>query len=87
MRLHAYLTRNDIRVDDFAAAIGVSSLSTIYRYIRGERIPCSRTMERIRDLTGGAVTADDFFRSREWWQSRQARQLAERTLERSSYWA
>jgi transcriptional regulator with XRE-family HTH domain len=86
MRLHAYLNRNGIRVDDFAVAIGVSSLSTVYRYLRGERIPNARAMEKIRDITGGAVTADDFFRSREWWQIRRARELAEASQSRSAAW-
>ena len=90
MRLHAYLTRNSIRVDDFAVAIGVASLSTIYRYMRGERIPCARTMEQIRELTGGLVTADDFFKSRQWWQTRRARELAEQAhsqVTRQRLWA
>ena len=87
MRLHAYLTRNGIRVDDFAAAVGVASLSTIYRYMRGERIPCARAMERIRELTAGSVTADDFFRSHEWWQLRRARELASATDSRTAHWA
>ncbi len=72
MRLQTYLTRNGIGIDDFALAIGVSSLSTVYRYLRAERTPTARVMERIHRLTEGAVTADDFFHARLTRRSREA---------------
>ena len=43
----------------FAPRIGVS-VQTLYRYLSGDRFPTPWNLRRIREVTGGAVTADDF---------------------------
>lgn len=45
----------------FAREINVSH-STVVRYLQGDRVPNSLTMQRIVKVTDGAVTPDDFFR-------------------------
>ena len=42
-----------------AERVGVD-LSNLARYERGERTPRPAVLARIRDVTGGAVTANDF---------------------------
>lgn len=44
----------------FAGAIGVS-YQAVWRYLAGERIPAPDVMVRIKEVTKGAVTADDFY--------------------------
>ncbi len=60
MKLASYLSANGISVAQFAAQIGVSSTS-VHRYLAGERVPKRQLMIKIREKTGGEVTADDFF--------------------------
>lgn len=61
MKLIDYLRTHHISPRDFKKKIGVDSLNTIYRYMRGERIPRADIMERIVEATGGAVQPNDFF--------------------------
>lgn len=60
MKLETYLTENNIRPSVFAAEIGVAP-STITRLIKGERSPRLDLIMLIKEKTGGAVTAEDFF--------------------------
>lgn len=60
MTLDEYLKSNSISVSEFASLIGVKSRATVYRYIGG-RIPDSAMMQRIYNVTGGMVTANDFY--------------------------
>lgn len=62
MKLAAYLECNDISPAEFAGRISVHETS-VYRYLRGERIPNRDTLERIHLETNGQVTANDFFTS------------------------
>jgi predicted transcriptional regulator len=59
MRLDAYLLQNDIEFSDFAKAIGVHRTS-VYRFVKGLAFPRPSTIERIIQVTGGNVTANDF---------------------------
>lgn len=62
MRLAEYLKSNDISYAEFAKQIGAKSRATVYRYINGTRkAPSREMMENIREVTGGAVTANDFY--------------------------
>jgi predicted transcriptional regulator len=60
MKLNIYLTEKGIREADFAALIGVNQ-STVYRLCKNGQVPSKDLMATIFKLTGGAVTANDFF--------------------------
>jgi predicted transcriptional regulator len=60
MDLGAYRLAKGIGVADLARHLGIS-LSSAYRYTRGERVPPRNVVVKIRRLTDGAVTADDFY--------------------------
>ncbi len=59
MTLSDYLRDQKLKPSAFAAEIGVPP-STITRLLNGERQPGLALIGKIRDRTGGAVTADDF---------------------------
>lgn len=59
MKLASFLEKSHIGRREFAVALGVSDV-TVTRYINGSRIPRPRHMKRIKELSGGVVTADDF---------------------------
>jgi predicted transcriptional regulator len=61
MHLESFRIKQRWSVADLARELGVG-LRSAYRYVRGERIPPKRVMAKIRDVSGGAVTADDFYR-------------------------
>ena len=67
MTLERYLSEHGISRSAFARLIGVSPAS-VTRYVKageGGRSPRDAIMRRIREATGGAVTADDFLDQRE----------------------
>ena len=57
--LAAYLLDNGIAETDFAAAVGCTR-TTVRRYIAGERVPEPAIMDRISEVTGGAVDQDSW---------------------------
>ena len=59
MRLDWYLEKNAIPVEKFADKIGVHRTS-IYRFMKGLAFPRPATLRRIKEATGGRVTAEDF---------------------------
>lgn len=59
MQLKSYLATEGRTPAMFAAEVGVT-VQTLYRYLSGERFPTPENLRRIREATGGAVTADDF---------------------------
>lgn len=62
MNLADYLFQNRISDGDFAASIGVDR-SSVNRMRRGITRPDWPTVERIIEVTAGAVTANDFITS------------------------
>lgn len=58
-KLAAYLARTFTSDAAFAAQIG-ASMGAVRKWKRGERMPRPVHLTRIREVTGGAVTADDF---------------------------
>lgn len=60
MRLAEYLRTNNLDDAAFGAVVG-SSEGAVKKWRYGERIPRPDQMARIREATGGAVTADDFY--------------------------
>lgn len=62
MTLAQYLKAAGKNYDDFASEVGSTSWA-VGKWCRGERIPRPEQMARIREATGGAVTADDFYSS------------------------
>lgn len=59
MRLTDYLEAKGITDTEFARLVGVSH-SLVHYWKSGAKRPSMETAARIRDATGGAVTADDF---------------------------
>lgn len=59
MNLNDHLRASGEPVAKFAGRVGVD-VKTLYRYLRAERFPTPENLRRIREATGGAVTADDF---------------------------
>ena len=59
MKLGEYLKQVGTTRDAFAEAIGVDVVS-LGRYITGARRPAWGVLRKIRDQTGGRVSADDF---------------------------
>lgn len=62
MKLEQYLKNHDIKPVAFAASIDVAP-STITRILRGERTPRIDLIAKIKAVTGGLVSADDFMES------------------------
>lgn len=61
MQLIDYLKENDLSQAEFARLVG-ESLQNVNRYVRGKRKPSDENvMQRIYNVTGGAVTANDFY--------------------------
>jgi transcriptional regulator with XRE-family HTH domain len=63
MRLDDYLKTTRTPVKKFAQAIGVAR-QTLHRYLAGKREPSFDTLAKIKEVTDGKVTADDFVSSR-----------------------
>lgn len=59
MKLEQYLARKKLNQSQFADLIG-SHKSTVSRLVRGLTWPDKETLRRIRQVTGGAVSANDF---------------------------
>ena len=60
MRLSDYLSEQGHGDAEFAVAIGVDR-SSVNRMRNGKLVPSPAVMQRIIELTGGRVTANDFF--------------------------
>jgi predicted transcriptional regulator len=60
MKLADYLQHHSIHPADFAKSIGVSR-ETVRRYMVGDRRPELEKLHKIAEVTGGEVTANDFF--------------------------
>lgn len=63
MTLTEYFHTGNHNRQDFAAALGVDPVS-VYRWEKGTRLPV-RHFARIAEVTGGAVTANDFVQPQE----------------------
>ncbi len=60
MTLEQYLQQKKLNNTDFSKIIGVSP-NAIGHYKSGRRTPRPTIMERIKQATGGKVTANDFY--------------------------
>lgn len=61
MDLEQYLKKHKIKQTEFAQQLGVTP-TCISRWIRKIRLPRLAMMKKIITLTGGKVTAADFYR-------------------------
>lgn len=61
MLLSDYLKLRGVSQRKFADELGVSAVS-VTRYIKGDRLPHPWVMQRISEVTSGAVTPDDLIR-------------------------
>jgi transcriptional regulator with XRE-family HTH domain len=64
MKLADYLSAKQMADADFATAIGVTR-QAVHRYKTGERMPEWPVLARIKDVTAGEVSPDDFLQSPE----------------------
>lgn len=64
MKLAEYLALKEITHAAFAEKIGTTQ-ATVSRYASGARLPRPAVLDRIKRVTGGAVTANDFYDRRE----------------------
>lgn len=60
MKLAEYLASKDISVPDFADMVNVERQS-VHRWLKNERVPDALRLAKIAEVTGGAVTPNDFF--------------------------
>lgn len=60
MKLETYIREKDITVESVAAQCGCS-VQNVYYWMNGRHSPSKEHMQRIFELTGGAVTANDFY--------------------------
>ena len=60
MKLRAYMQKEGLGDAQFAERIGVHR-QTVRQYREGKRIPRPEIMRRIVEVTGGEVTAQDFY--------------------------
>jgi len=60
MKLDLYLSQNQISISKFTKMLGLGSRASLYRYMSGERMPSQDLVIKIMQLTGNAVTANDF---------------------------
>jgi predicted transcriptional regulator len=64
MTLADYLAMKKISQAEFAQSIGVSQVA-VSRYASGQRMPRRNWLLKIRDVTGGLVTGNDFLETME----------------------
>lgn len=64
MSLAEYLRSKSITQAQFAKLIGATQ-GQVSRYATGDAIPRANIMAKIREVTGGVVTADSFYKSSE----------------------
>lgn len=60
MKLADFLRTNRVSDIEFGSQVNAST-GAVRKWRSGERIPRPEQMVRIREATGGAVTADDFY--------------------------
>ncbi|MGG5811443.1 helix-turn-helix domain-containing protein [Falsiroseomonas sp. CW058] len=61
MTLEQYRQSRGLTLAELARELGLHDARSVHRYLHGERIPRPAVMRRIMAVTGGAVTASDFF--------------------------
>lgn len=59
MKLADYLSSVNLSHEHFAGLIGVEQ-ATVTRYVNGQRYPRPEILARIREVTSGQVTPNDF---------------------------
>jgi transcriptional regulator with XRE-family HTH domain len=60
MSLSFYLEKHQLSYEEFGALIGVTG-TTVYRYVKGDRLPTRKVMAKIANATSGKITANDFY--------------------------
>jgi len=61
MKLAEYMRINNLSPDAVAALLGDVSASGVRKWANEERIPRKDQIERLVEITGGAVMPNDFF--------------------------
>lgn len=60
MKLRDWLQKEELTVAEFARRSGIGLRQVVHRYVHGTQFPTPENLLRIREATGGEVTADDF---------------------------
>ena len=67
MKLRAWMSANDVKAHDFSVRMAAQlrrnyfSQKTVENWVQGRTIPQREFMNAISEITGGAVTPNDFF--------------------------
>ena len=61
MKLADYMYQSGMTPGQLRVLLGVKSRSTVLRYISGERVPNDTILSKIKELSGGKVTFNDFY--------------------------
>lgn len=61
MTLREWMTETETSQSGLTRMLGLTNSRTVHRYVHGERIPRADIMRKIVVITGGAVTANDFY--------------------------
>jgi transcriptional regulator with XRE-family HTH domain len=64
MKLEAFMNEHDLTDKSFGERIGKSRIQ-VYRYRHGMQIPTKNTMQKIVDVTQGAVDPASFYQSQD----------------------
>lgn len=62
MNISDYLSQTSKKSTEFAKELGVTH-SAVSKWCKGKTTPSKATMQLIKHITGGLVTADDFYSS------------------------
>lgn len=60
MKLATYMSLKKITPEEMAALVGNASASGVVKWMREERMPRPEQQRRIFEVTGGAVSPNDF---------------------------
>ena len=61
MKLKRYMKRNGISVREMTRLLGLRSRATVYGYLSGNRIPMHGVMLKIKAVTNGEISPNDWY--------------------------
>ena len=61
MTLSEYLDLTGLSVPALQKKLGIRTVDSVYKYLRGDHIPSPEVMARIFKATNGAVQPNDFY--------------------------
>lgn len=77
MRLREWRQTQEMTIAQAAELFGIKHARTFQRYETGEILPDAPFVEKSNRISGGAVTAEDFYHQRAEWLSANTAEAAE----------